>query len=369
MSMAAKKILAIKLRSLGDTVLMTAPLIELTRADPQSILDVVVLDAWAPVLESLPGIHRIWKLQRPNDRVSRARALVCLAFNLRKEKYDSVINFHASPSSAMLAFSTGAKIRSIHFHGHQNKNRYSTVNIPGKGTVKPIIERDMDTLRAIGLHVPAGRLPQLFLQPTEIHDSGSYLKKMGLHPPILGISLGASRPTKSWPIERFASLAIEWCQRSNGSVLAMAGPSEGALVQEFLQWIDEHLRVTPFNQKLRAQLRERIAAISHLSVRKMTAVMSQLAVVAGNDSGPKHVAVAVNTPTVTLFGPEDPFEWHPYPKDRHPFLFIDSLPCRRDADPGMPPWCGLSECMTEEHKCMKQIGVERVLSDCLRVAQ
>jgi len=98
-------------------------------------------------------------------------------------------------------------------------------------------------------------------------------------------------------------------------------------------------------------------------------MLSQLAVFAGNDSGPRHLAVAVGTPTVTLFGPEHPFEWHPYPEDRHPRFFVDNLPCRRDAMPGMPAWCGLHDCVAEAHKCMTMIEAGPVFEAIRRVAR
>src|SRR5690242_10024702 len=128
--MAPAKILAIKLRSLGDTVLMTAPLIELSKAFPQSKIHVVVSSPWTSLMEGFPGIERVWPYERRNEKASRARTLARMAFQLRKEKFDLAINFHASPSSATLAFASGAKTRSIHFHGHKDRNRYSTVVVP-----------------------------------------------------------------------------------------------------------------------------------------------------------------------------------------------------------------------------------------------
>src|SRR3712207_7304614 len=53
-------------------------------------------------------------------------------------------------SSATLARMSGAPARAVHFHGHNDRNRHSTVEVPGKGTLKPIIERDMDALRGLG---------------------------------------------------------------------------------------------------------------------------------------------------------------------------------------------------------------------------
>jgi ADP-heptose:LPS heptosyltransferase len=367
--MAHSKILAMKLRSLGDTVLFTAPLWELTQAFPQSEIHVAVSEQWAPLLDGFPGIARIWKFRQTQNKISRLVKSTDFAMKLRKQKFNSVINFHASPSSAKIAKLTGAKTRSIHFHGHQDANRYSTVTIPGKGILKPIIERDMDAIRALEIHIPAGRSPRVFVLPSESAEARADLQKLGLQKPVLGIALGASRPTKSWPIERFASLALDWCRKETGGVLAIAGPHEEQLVHLFLKAVDELLRVSILDQKLRAQIRSQITSQHKMPLRKTAAILSQLSVLAGNDSGPRHLALAVNTPTVTLFGPEDPFEWHPYPKEQHPFLFVEGLPCRKDADPGKPPWCGIAECVIEEHQCMKRIGVDSVLAECRRVVR
>ncbi|OFZ53688.1 MAG: hypothetical protein A2428_17355 [Bdellovibrionales bacterium RIFOXYC1_FULL_54_43] len=366
---APKKILAIKIRALGDTVLMTAPVAELRRAFPDAAIHVAADSRWAPVLENHPAIDRIWKYERHHERLARAKAAAHLALRLREQRFDCVINFHASPSSAMISRATGAPLRSIHFHGHLDKNRFSTLDIPGKGSVKPVIERDMDAVRALGVEIPPGRLPQLVLDPSEVYQAAARTQRDLLLPdPILGISLGASRPMKSWSVVRFARLAVEWCLKESGSVFATAGPDENHIVRLFSDAVDAELaRIVP-DGTTRISVRNRITAENSLSVRELAALLNRFAVLAGNDSGPKHVAVAVNTPTVTLFGPEDPFEWHPYARETNPFFFIDGLDCRRDALPGMPPWCGVIEC-SEDHKCMNLIGVEQVLTECRRVAR
>jgi ADP-heptose:LPS heptosyltransferase len=368
--MPSRKILAIKLRAMGDTVLMTAPLAELRAAYPGAEIHAVVHKPWTSILEGHPAVDQILAYERHAEPTARAKALARMAFKLRKERYDIVVNFHASPSSSMLAFATGAPIRSVHFHGHRDKNRYSTVTIPGKGSLKPVIERDMDAIRALGLHVPAGRLPHIALQPSETEDARARLGRMGLEGPVLGLGLGASRPTKSWAIDRFAALAVEWCKaKPAGSVLAVASPAEEPRVHAFLRAIDDLLSATIPDVAERSKVRARIAAENHLSVRQLSAVLGSLSVLAGNDSGPRHLAVAVGTPTVTLFGPEHPFEWHPYPTAEHPYFFVDNLACRRDADPGMPAWCGLHECVAEQHKCLAQIGVDAVLEASLKIAK
>jgi ADP-heptose:LPS heptosyltransferase len=117
------------------------------------------------------------------------------------------------------------------------------------------------------------------------------------------------------------------------------------------------------------KLRKGVACEAGLPLRTVAAMLRHCSVLAGNDSGPKHLAVAAEIPTVTLFGPEHPFEWHPYPQDRHPYFFIENLSCRQDADPGKPPWCAKVTCVEERHRCMREIGVDQVLRECQRVKQ
>jgi len=365
----ALKILAIKLRALGDTVLMTAPLLELRRAYPEAEIHALVLSRWAPLLESHPAVNRIWTFDRPANRTKRATLVAQTALQLRREGFDVVVNLHASPSSATLAFSSGAKSRAVHFHGHHDKNRFSTVPIPGKGTMKPIIERDMDALRALGIHVPAGRLPKIFLQTSEIEQARERLRKLGMLPslPVLGLGLGASRPSKMWPMDRFSSLAIEWCQRQGGSVLAVVGEDEEHLEHSFLKSLDDWLSQLDIPSDEKARIRTRVVVQRGLPLRQLAAMLNQVKVFAGNDSGPRHLAVATGTRTVTIFGPEHPFEWHPYPPQDHPILFQEQLACRADAEPGMPPWCGVEVCIKEEHRCMKTIGVNAVYDQLLKI--
>ncbi len=331
---------------------MTAPLQELHKAYPSAEIHALVATSCAPVLVGSSSIAKIWTFERQRDRGSRARSLARLALNLRREHFDTVLNFHASPSSATLAFATGARSRSIHFHGHFDKNRYSTVVVPGKGTLKPIIERDMDTVRALGLHVSPGRMPEIRVLPVEQQAAIRRLEESGLPGPLLLIGLGASRPTKFWPLDRYALLAAQWCERTGGSAVALMSLEEEEQGREFLRAVEDKVN--------RPELRRRISIECRLGLRDLFALIQQGAILVGNDSGPRHIAVAVGTPTVTIFGPEDPFEWHPYPVETHPYFYVAGLPCRKDAMPGYPPWCALNVCVEQQHRCMRGVGVDAV---------
>jgi hypothetical protein len=353
-----KRILVTKFRAMGDTILLTAALKELHRQFPQAQIHAAVTEPWVWLLEGFPGVTKLWPVTWHNDRTARTKAATRLAFQLRKESYDVVCGFHSSPAAAMVALSTGAKTRAIHFHSFKAKNMYSTVQIPGKGTMKPVVERDLDTIRGLGIEVPAGVMPEIFLKEEERSLAREEMKAWGLGRPVLGLALGASRSTKIWPLHRFAEVAQKWVNEMKGSVLVISGPGEEKLNEEFFRSIP--------NQP---ELRSAIQVMPSCNVRVLAARISQLNVLVGNDSGPRHLATALNVPTVTVFGPEHPLEWHPYPEDKHPRLFVEPLPCRSNQEPGSPPWCGIQECIVEAHQCMTKISSDQVFEQVSRVYQ
>lgn len=356
--MHPRKILVIKFRALGDTALMSAPIRALAHEFPSAEIHVAVTARWAPLVENLPSVTKIWPYSRREEHSSRAKAIASLGLKLRRERYDWVINLHASPSSALLAFATGARTRAIHFHGLKDRNRYSTVDIPGKGVVKPAIERDMDTLRALDIDIPEGLLPRIALTPDENEWSRNWMDEHAPQDPILGLGLGASRLTKIWPLDRFAEVAAGWIEKTQGSVVVFTGPGEEGLLQSFR---------LACQGKIPEDKAARLISPQGLTIRQLAALLQQCRVYCGNDSGPKHLAVSVGTPTVTLMGPEHPLEWHPYPTALHPFFFVEDLACRKDGAPGSPPWCGLEVCSVEAHQCMMRIPSQSVLETCLKI--
>jgi ADP-heptose:LPS heptosyltransferase len=352
-----RKVLFIKLRALGDTVLMSSAIRALHEQVPAAEIHALVPARWAAVLDGLPGLARTWEFAPTGGGLARTAAALEAASRLRFENFDAVVNLHASPTSAWIARWVDAPVRSIHFHGHTDANRFSNVEIPGKGTLKPILERDLDAVRALGLTIAVPPATRIALHEEEREHARHWLRVHGLRQPLLALGLGASRPTKTWPTSRFAALAKEWAARTGGSALALAAPNETSLLRAF-----EADVLSTSDSKL--------SALTHSppTVRELAALLSEAAIFAGNDSGPKHVAVAVGTPTVTVFGPEHPFEWHPYDPERHQFLFREGLNCRREISPNGQHWCGIPLCTVEGHRCMEEISVTEVIRHCFRLA-
>lgn len=348
-----RKLLAIKLRPLGESALLSASIYALKEAFPDTELHVATTAPWAQLLIHHPGIARIWPVDRHTDKLSRVRAIARAALKLRSENFDGVINFHASPSSATLAFATGAPVRSIHFHSDKTRNRYSTVAIPDQGALKTMLERDFDAIRALGVSVQSSRYhPTVTLKPSEMDEGFRLLQTLGLQRPLLALGLGSSRPTKSWPAELFAELINDWKSQKNGSVLLIGESEQSEFVNQICSRLSDQAN---------------LATLKESDLRLLSAVFMQCSVFVGNDSGVRHVAAASGLPTVTLFGPEHPKEWTFYSAERHTQLFIEGLSCRRDGPPAGPEWCALQECLKEKHRCMKDIHPISVLEAALRV--
>lgn len=367
--MSFKKILTVKKRSLGDTVLFTAALAQLTEVFPEAEVHALVPIEWSVLLNGFPGIQRVWSFPRKNLSLSSIFHFFFLLLKLRRQKFDVVINCHASVSSAFFIRCLGIPVRAIHFHDLKKKNHYSTVTIPGKGVVKPILERDMDVVRSLGISTPLNtiRSPRVFLSKLERERAESYIFQLRsqyrFFGPILGMSLGASRLAKQWPISSFAQLAEHWCaQHLGGGVLVFSGPGEEKRAAQFHEYFSVHSEIL--------KLPKEIQFVPVCTLRELAALFSFMSVWIGSDSGPKHVAAAVDTPTVTLFGPENPFEWHSYSSDKHVYHFIESLLCRKNTVLGAPPWCSLKNCnlpLEKNHQCMNKISVQSVLKSCQKV--
>ena len=114
-----------------------------------------------------------------------------IAFKLRKEHFDCVVNFHASPSSSMLSFATGAR-RAIHPlsrpQGQEplldgQRSRAKEPSSPSSSATWTRCARSASTC-------PAGRLPRIALQPAELADARARLAKLGFVGPVLGLGLG-----------------------------------------------------------------------------------------------------------------------------------------------------------------------------------
>jgi ADP-heptose:LPS heptosyltransferase len=340
------KVLLAKRRAMGDTVLLASAVAALKAARPEAEVSVLVPRVFAPVLLSNPQISMIYVYEY---------GFVRNLYELRKAKFDHLIQLHAAPKLDALALLSGAKHRHAEVHNQESAAKY--------GRHPNALEWDALFLREIfGPEVPVPCPPPvLHLTDLEIMEGEAYWRRNGMDPrKVIFLGLGASRITKRWLPAHFAHLAELLKDRHEMQVALIPGPGEE----------EEQFAAAVINE-MRARGMRAITAGkgdfwhgANLSLRQLAAALKACRAYVGNDSGPKHMAAAVGTPTVTIFGPEDPVEWHPYNRKQHPILFLEGLSCRKEDD---GRWCGIPICIAEKHRCMRDIEPVAVLSQILAV--
>lgn len=350
-----RRILVIKTRGIGDSILLTGPLRLLKAKHPYFKIDVIVRAPGGELLEELPYVDHLICIKEPNGKLERLAYWARLIKRLRSKRYEMVLNFHSSVRTAFFSklLRTG-KVVSNH-HDLKGKNWFSDVSVPGRGNVKNIIDRDLDLLRAIEMHVEVqNAYPEIRLTEEEKNWAKEQIKNSKQ---ISGVDLGnsklvflgiaAGRKTKQWPPEKFLEMADRIIRKMKVKFVVVSTKSEKKLVDKY-----QHLLESM------PELKNHIAFYSGFTLRNAASIISKCDVFVGNDSGLKHVAVSLGLPTLTLFGPELPREWHPYDVDRHPYEFINDLHCRTEEG---KHWCSIDVCSKYDNQCMKLISVDRVL--------
>lgn len=352
----ARRILVIKTRAIGDTVLLSGTLRVLRARKPYYKIDVLVRAPGGHLLECLPCVDRVICVTEPESGFERMLYWMRLIRRLRERRYEMVLNFHASRRTAFFAKLLRSQLLVSNNHDLKGHNWFSDVDVPGRGHVKSAIDRDLDVLRAIGIHVkPEEAAPEFHLNSIEkkwatdyFHDAEAAGKTgfITRHGPRIFLGIGGSRETKRWPPEYFAMLAERLAREHDACFVLVTVPEDEDWLQRFRALVcgDE-------------KLKERVAFITGISLRHVGAVLSKCHLYVGNDYGVKHLAAAAGLSTFTFFGPELPSEWHPYDARKHPHAFIHGLACRTESG---KHWCAIPTCPKHGHQCMRKIGPEDV---------
>lgn len=341
-----KNLLLVKLRGIGDAVLLTPSIKAVKEGFPDSSVTVITSPAGALILKGNPYIDEIlvYDRDKPGNLIDQLKFLN----GIRKKEIYLAINFHASFRSALFVYLSGAKFRII--HNHSGKNYFSNIDITAKKEQKSIIERDFDCLRTAGIS-PVNKKTEIYLTEEEKESGRKYLQNllgtvplfsqnMGLSPNgdcpnfVVGINPGANRPTKRWEEEKYAELADMIIENHKNQIVVFSGPGE-----EFI------------GEKILKLMKNRAYLIKNLNLREVAGIINHCSLFIGNDNGLFHMAVALGIPTITVFGPENPVEWHPYdhlPEGKH-IIVSKKLICMN---------CGKLYCETNE--CIKSITVLEV---------
>jgi len=318
----------VKLRHHGD-VLLASPVLSLLKARaPRLEVDALVYDDTVPMLEGHPALSQLYfvgRRWRERNALSRLQLEKHLFRELRARRYDLLVHLSEHPRGAWLARLLGARWsvapalpRRGRFWAGSFTHLYPMVG----GGRRHQVELNLDALRRIGVQPGPGERKVAFVAGADaeraIDELVSGVPFVHLHP--------ASRwRFKCWPAERNAEL-IDRLAADGHNVVVTSAPDEVDFIQEILK------RTTSNPVSLAGQL----------SIKQLGALTARAQIFIGVDSMPMHLAAAMGTPTVALFGPSGENEWGPWNVERRVVTTTHTCrPCGYDG-------CGggkLSECL------------------------
>jgi len=333
-----RKVLFVRLRSIGDTVLATSAVNALRRFLPDAQIDILVEDWVAPVLAEHPSLSSVISLER-NSLAARAR----IAREIRASGYDVVYNLHGGTTSTFLTRASGARHR-VGYESYQyaklhNHQAPSASFLWGQEKTHSV-EQQLALLGWTGVPVTDRPATQLAITQTatfviqeRLRDSKLEGKRLALiHP-------AAAFATKQWAAENFARV-VEYLDRAGFYSVAIVGPGQEKVLDELQR--NCSAPITTFN----------------LSLPEVSALASRAELFVGNDSGIAHMAAAVGTPSVVIFGSSNIAHWRPWSRAESEVVF-EEMPCQ--------PCHGYFCEQFEQPECILRVPVNRVTAAIERV--
>ena len=333
-------ILVIKLRYLGDVLLATPVLRAVREKFPEVRLAAAVNRGTEDILKGNPDLNEVLIVER-GGLASQFRFLG----EIRRRRFDCVIDLTDGDRAAILTRFSGAPVRIGLNEEHRWRGLlYTTVVRPGP-SVAHRIERDLETVRPLGIDPKAG-LPVLRTSPQDDEAAARLLDEIAGEPlsggarTLIMLHPGARYWFKAWPVERFAELADRLTERGDCRILIGGHAQERALADDMAS----RVRSKP------------VVLAGRTTVLHYASILKRCALFVGNDNGPMHMAAALGVPVVALFGPSNPSEWGP--RGKRVEVLYKGLDCRR---------CFHPTCERGEESCMRQITVSEVLAAAARL--
>jgi lipopolysaccharide heptosyltransferase II len=338
---SVRKVLVIRLRSIGDTVLTTPALLSLRRFLPQAKIHILLDDWVAPVLDGSSLVDRVISIPR-RGKSARAR----MARELHRTSYDVVYNLHGGTTATFLARASGAKHRVGYEHYQYARLHNHLAPAPQQIWARTILHSVEQQLALVGwTGVPVTDRPLTQLIVTEKAEL-AVSAKLAAHNLQRNQSLALIHPaaaleTKRWPVENFARVAEEIARRELTPVVIVS-PNERQLLES-----------------LTAKSSERIIGFDDLSLPEVTALAARARLFVGNDSGIAHIAAAVATPCVIIFGSSNVDHWRPWTNGKSEVV-RNEMSCQ--------PCPGYFCAEFEKPECILSVPLERVIAAIDRIA-
>lgn len=341
---AIQRVLIIKLRHHGD-VLLSSPVFSVLKTYvPQAEIDALVYGDTAEMLTLHPAINKVHSIDRHRKNhglLAYIRAEWALLQALRKRHYDLIVHLTDHPRGAWISRLCGVRwavARKVSGRGGWWNNAFTHFFSSPRAALRHTVELNLDSLRRIGVF-PSQDERGLCLVAGDQADSriALLLQNLGLETtPFIHIHPASRWHFKCWPVEKMAAL-INLLQSEGHRIVLSAAPeaSEMSMIEA-----------------IQSRLEQAAPSLAgQLSLKELAALSARARLFIGVDSAPMHIAAAMVTPAVALFGPSGDKEWGPWAV-AHRVVASDTHPCRP---------CGIDGCGgSKVSDCLTTLSVERV---------
>ncbi len=309
-------------------MLVTPCLRALHKWFPKSRIHVATRSEYVPLIRPSPWVDSAQVLERTGEK-----GFVTYLKGIRQEGYDLVVDLHATLRSRMIAQASGTG--KVLRYRKAVLGRRALVAFKAKKAfqAKHVVDRYLECLSSLGIE-RVSRQPEIVLDSKEKAFGRGFLGGSGT---FVGLVPGAKHATKRWLIDGFVEVGKRLWQEDQIGIVILGSDEEKALVKEVVQGVGGGAKEA-----------------CGLGLRQMASVLACCKAVVTNDSGPMHLATAVGTPVVALFGPTvEAFGFFPLGKGNA--VLERDLPCRPCS------LHGTGECPEVHFKCMRDITAGEVL--------
>ena len=369
------RVLVVMLRHHGDVLLTSPAYAALKVANPQVEIDALIYHETQPMLAFNPDltqvhtIDRAWKKSGP---LAHVRSEWRLLQSLRARRYDLVIHLTDHRRGAWLVrglsprHSIAPRLRddaglAARFWNASFTHRYANASsvYPGAALARRhTVEQNLDALRRLGLVI--GDAPGLKMVPGDEgeRDATALLARLGVEGAFIAMQPTSRWMFKCWPVASNAALIATLLRRGETIVLSCA-PDERE--RAMLSAIVAAVKIMP------------AVPIEHLkladdggTLNRLAALIARAKLFIGIDSAPMHIAAAMGTPTVALFGPSGEFNWGPW-KVAHRAVTSDAYACRPCGQDG----CGggkVSDCLVKLSVSSVLVAIDQLVAEITRTS-
>jgi lipopolysaccharide heptosyltransferase I len=318
------RILIVKLSSLGD-LFHALPAVHGLKTGLNAGIDWVTQDEYAGLVRCFVDVDSVISLPRRRlpARITGKDGLASGLRQLRACEYDMIVDLQGLLKSAIVGrLARGRRRIGPSFRREGSGLFYSEVAC-GRDRSRHAVDRNMDVLR----HLELGQIEPCF--PVRFPD-----RTLDIDRPRVAILPSSRWATKNWPVSRFAEVAGRLVDEEGAGLFLLGARADAAACAEIAEAVDGHA----------------VNLAGKASLVETGGYLQQMDLLIANDSGPVHMAAAVGTPTLVMFGPTDPGRTGPYGAGHR--VVTTPVPCRP---------CLSRTCARKDLACMTGILPEQVV--------